>query len=243
MNEQSAKMFQSIHQQQETVTMALDLYVFNMCPHCQRVRVALNALGLPCQLHPLDPANKPPAFSSLSPLGTVPVLRVDDQATLLDSLAINEYLNERGDGVLLPADMLARGVLRGWTGFASDIQGDMAKLLAAETEQALTSVVAAMAKKLRVLEGLIDQGILPAAPHPLTLLDAVMAPLFLRWRVIQDHLPIIDPGTMPHLHAWQSWLVTEPAVVQSVDGDFPALFLRFIDQRSGGALAARLDEE
>ncbi|MBF0161953.1 MAG: glutathione S-transferase family protein [Magnetococcales bacterium] len=233
-----------VKKQQETATaMALELYIFNLCPHCQRVRVALNALGLPHQLHRLDPANKPPGFSAISPLGSVPALRVDGQASLLDSLAINEYLNERGGGLLLPADPLARGVLRGWTGFASDIQSDMGKLLAAETEPALTSAAATMSKKWRVLEGIIDQGILPAAPHPLTLLDAVLAPLFLRCRVFHDHLPLVEAGSMPHLHAWQEWLSNEPAVVQAVDGDFPALFLRFIDQRSGGALAARIEGE
>ncbi|MEO5351076.1 MAG: glutathione S-transferase family protein [Magnetococcus sp. YQC-3] len=223
--------------------MALELYIFNMCPHCQRVRMVLNALDLPHQLHRLDPTSKPADFAAISPSGTVPALRVDGQVSLLDSLAINEYLNERGGGPLLPADPLARGVLRSWTNFASDIQGDMVKLLAAETEQALNSVVAAMTKKLNLLEGVIRQGILPAAPHSLTLLDAVLAPLFLRWRVIHEQLPLIDASSMPHLHAWQAWLSSEPAVVQSVDGDFPALFLRFIEQRSGGALAARMDGE
>lgn len=222
--------------------MVIDLYIFNMCPHCQRVRVALNALDLPHQLHRLNPTNKPPAFSEISPLGSVPVLRINGERSILDSLAINEFLNEQGGGSLLPTETIARGVIRGWTGFASDIQGEMVKLLAAETEQSLTSVVAVMTKKLRVLEDLIAQGILPAAPHPLTLLDAVMAPLFLRYHVIHDHLPIIDSGTMPHLHAWQSWLMTEPAVIQSVDGDFPSLFLHFIDQRSGGALAERIEK-
>ncbi|WP_193771146.1 glutathione S-transferase family protein [Candidatus Magnetaquicoccus inordinatus] len=223
--------------------MTLELYIFNMCPHCQRVRVLLNSLALPHQLHRLDPSNKPPNFTTISPLGTVPVLRVNDQASILDSLAINEYLNDYAGGSMLPADTLARGVVRGWTGFASDIQGDMVKLMAAETEQSLLSVAATMTKKLQVLEKLIAQAILPVAPHALTLLDAVMAPLFLRFNVMHNHLPLIDASTMPHMQAWQSWLIAEPAVVNSVDGDFSALFQRFIEQRSGGALAARMDGE
>lgn len=223
--------------------MNLELYVFNMCPYCQRVRVVLNHMGIPHQLHRLDPANKPEGFTRISPLGTVPALRVDDQATVLDAVVVNDYLNQIGGGGMLPGDPLASAVLRGWIAVFTELQGDMMKVIGAASEQALDAVVTPIHRKLVLLEQLLAQGILPAAPHPLNLLDAVMAPLFQRWAVIHGQLPLIDPATLPRVHAWQAWLLGEPAVIASVDGDFPELFRRFIRQRGAdGVLAKRMGE-
>ena len=80
-----------------------------------RVRIALNLKGLQAdQVHVSlrGDAQQDPAFRTLNPQGFVPVLQVDD-ATLTQSLAIIEYLEEESPRPpLLPKSAMARARVR-----------------------------------------------------------------------------------------------------------------------------------
>ncbi|MDH3236478.1 MAG: glutathione S-transferase N-terminal domain-containing protein, partial [Alphaproteobacteria bacterium] len=71
----------------------LTLVSHHLCPYVQRAAIALAEKAVEFERIYIDLANKPDWFRALSPLGKVPVLKVDDRA-LFESAVILEYLEE-----------------------------------------------------------------------------------------------------------------------------------------------------
>jgi glutathione S-transferase len=95
----------------------MKLYYFPS-PNPQKVRFAMNELGLDCEMIQVDLTKgeqRQPAFLALNPFGRVPVL-VDGDLTLWDSHAILSYLGER-TGKLWPAPAAARATALKWLFF------------------------------------------------------------------------------------------------------------------------------
>ena len=88
----------------------LKLVSHNLCPYVQRAAIALDEKGVPFERINVDLANKPDWFRTLSPLGKVPLLKVDrregPEAVLFESAVILEYLEETLPGPLHPEDPL-----------------------------------------------------------------------------------------------------------------------------------------
>ena len=81
-------------------------------PFVRKCLVVAHELGLRERLE-LVPANAHPvtrdrALVAVNPLGQVPTLVPDEGAVLYDSRVISEYLNELGDGAIVPAEAAAR---------------------------------------------------------------------------------------------------------------------------------------
>jgi glutathione S-transferase len=80
------------------------------CPYCMRVRAALAEKGVPYRGREVDLASKPPELFRVNGKGGVPVL-VDGEATVVESLAILEYLDARWpEPPLFPASAGRDGV-------------------------------------------------------------------------------------------------------------------------------------
>src|SRR5258708_40372906 len=71
----------------------LTLVSHHLCPYVQRVAIALAERGIAAERVYIDLADKPAWFRALSPLGKVPLLKVDD-AVLFESAVICEYLED-----------------------------------------------------------------------------------------------------------------------------------------------------
>lgn len=72
----------------------MEIWHARPCPYSMRVRVALAEKGVPYQAREVDLVRKPPELLQVNPKGGVPVL-VDRGVTLVESLAILEYLDAR----------------------------------------------------------------------------------------------------------------------------------------------------
>ncbi|MFV2059941.1 MAG: glutathione S-transferase N-terminal domain-containing protein, partial [Gammaproteobacteria bacterium] len=64
------------------------LYSFRRCPYAMRARMALVYSNVKVELREVDLKNKPDAFSAISPKATVPVLFINDDTILDESLDI-----------------------------------------------------------------------------------------------------------------------------------------------------------
>lgn len=85
----------------------LELISFKTCPFVQRVAIILLEKNIPFKTTYIDLHNKPDWFLKISPMGKVPVLRVNEY-TLFESAVINEYLNETYPPVMHPDDPIQK---------------------------------------------------------------------------------------------------------------------------------------
>ena len=86
--------------------------------NCHKVRLALDALGLPYRWHEVDilaGETRTPQFLAMNPNGKVPVLQIDDHTFLPESNAIVCYLADGSQ--LWPGDRLARAQALAWMFF------------------------------------------------------------------------------------------------------------------------------
>ncbi|MCC6071690.1 maleylacetoacetate isomerase [Massilia sp. GCM10020059] len=96
----------------------MKLYTYFRSSAAYRVRIALNLKGLPYEAAPVHLLRSggeqlQPAYRAVNPAAMIPSLALDNGATLTQSMAIIEYLDEAHPAVpLLPADPLGRARVR-----------------------------------------------------------------------------------------------------------------------------------
>lgn len=67
------------------------LYSFRRCPYAMRARMALYTAQIPHEHREVDLKNKPQEMLTISPKGTVPVLKIPDGSILEESLDIMKW--------------------------------------------------------------------------------------------------------------------------------------------------------
>ncbi|HEY6598129.1 MAG TPA: glutathione S-transferase family protein [Pseudomonadales bacterium] len=101
--------------------MKLYWHPFSIMPW--RIRIALHEKGIPYESIQVDvygSRHRTPDFLAMNPFGQIPVLE-HDGVTISESIAILEYLEERYPRpALLPADVVARAMVRQWMCWSTD---------------------------------------------------------------------------------------------------------------------------
>ena len=111
--------------------MSLELIYFKACPFAQRTLIVLGQLGMEFTGTLINPMQKPDWMLEISPLGQIPLLRVDGETTLFDNSLICEYLNDSASGGLLDSDHLRRASQRMLIEFIGECQMGFGGLIAA----------------------------------------------------------------------------------------------------------------
>jgi glutathione S-transferase len=217
----------------------LTLISHDLCPYVQRAVIALSEKAVPFDRVYVDLANKPDWFLAISPLGKVPLLRVDD-GVIFESVVILEYLEETQPNPLHPADPLARAQHRAMIEFGSAILSDIWGLEIAATPDAAMAKIAALSQKFARLEQGLGLG--PwFAGETFGLVDATFGPVF-RYFDLFDR--ILDHGILartPKVTAWRAALAARPSIRTAVVADYPQRLERFVAQQDG-YLAALLQQ-
>jgi glutathione S-transferase len=217
----------------------LTLISHDLCPYVQRAVIALTEKAVPFDRVYVDLANKPDWFLAISPLGKVPLLRVDD-AVIFESAVILEYLEETQPNPLHPADPLARAQHRAVIEFGSAILSDIWGLEIAATPDAAMAKIAALSRKFARLEQKLGRG--PwFAGETFGLVDAAFGPVF-RYFDLFDR--ILDHGIFartPGVTAWRAALAARPSIRTAVVADYPQRLERFVAKQDG-YLAALLQK-
>jgi glutathione S-transferase len=212
------------------MTAPLKLISHKLCPYVQRAVIALSEKGVTFERIDIDLANKPAWFLAISPLGKTPVLQVGD-VPIFESAVILEYLEETEPKPLHPADPLSRAEHRGWIEFGSAVLSDIAGFYAAPDETTFKAKTSQLEQRFARLEARVA-----AAPwfdgESFSLVDAVFAPVFRYFDVLDE---IADFGILagkPKLAQWRKVLAARPSVRSAASADYPALLCDFIDQRN-----------
>ena len=222
----------------ETVTAqpGLTLISFPTCPFVQRAVIALHERGTPFETVYIDLADKPGWFLALSPLGKVPVLKVErpgeDPAILFESSVILAYLDESLPGQKLFADdALARARQRAWVEYAAAVLGDSWKLSTATDAATFEAARDALRTRLLPLEAEITGPYFGGTEF--SAVDVVFAPAFRQLDVMETLRPLGLLDGLPKLAAWRGQLAARPSVQAAVPPDYPARLLA--QMRKNGA--------
>jgi glutathione S-transferase len=96
----------------------IQLYSAILCPFAHRVRLTLQAKGIPFESIEIDLHNRPANLLGISPDGKVPVLKHGNNR-VWESAIVNEYLEETfPNPPLLPTEPIQRSRARIWINFA-----------------------------------------------------------------------------------------------------------------------------
>ncbi len=214
--------------------MQLELISFKLCPFVQRSVITLRHKEVPFDTTFIQLDDPPEWFGELSPLGKVPVLKVDD-AVLFESAVINEFLDESCGDRMLASDPLERAQQRAWIELGSAAIFAMFGSITAPEEPGSTAKRDELAKLFGHLERQLAKA--PPAPSPfftgarLSLVDAAFAPLFQRLFALPE--PILDWNTVPTVKRWAERLVEEPVVRASLPDGFDELFPMMLRKQNG----------
>jgi glutathione S-transferase len=214
--------------------MKLHLISFKTCPFVQRAVITLKHKKIDYDITYIDLAEPPDWFLELSPLGKVPVLKVDDEV-LFESAVINEYLDEITGGELQPGEPLARARNRAWIEFASNMLGNLYMMKMSKDEASYHKYRDRLINQLQRVENRLGEG-----PwfngEEFSLADTSFAPLFRQNSVAQNRLSVIDPETMPRVNAWAERLLALPEISGSVVDDFEDLYLAAMQKNGSYSL-------
>lgn len=220
----------------------LTLVSHHLCPYVQRAAIALDEKGVPFERVYVDLANKPDWFRRLSPLGKVPLLRVEDGAdagvTLFESAVILEYLEDTQPVPLHPDDPLQRARHRSWIEFGSACLNAIWRFYVAKSDADLAREARVLGEMFGRVERELDAGPWFAGTR-FSLVDAVYGPIF---RYFDTFDAIADFGILadkPRTLAWRKRLARRPSVRRAVAADYPERLEAVLIGR-GSALSARI---
>ena len=208
--------------------MKFELISFKTCPYVQRAVITLNHKNLEHSVTYIDLADPPAWFHEVSPLGKVPVLKVDGEI-LFESAVINEFINDISGGDLLPQDPIERARSRAWIEFASNMLGNSYMMKVATDREGYERYRDALFAQLQRVEGEFGAG-----PwfngDDFSLVDTTFAPLFMHDALAEGKLSLVEPATLPKLSAWATRLLKLPEVRNSVVEDFESLYLSALER-------------
>jgi glutathione S-transferase len=211
--------------------MRLELISSPLCPYVQRSVIVLLHKGIDHQITHVDLDNRPEWLRLISPLGKVPLLRVDGSHIIFESSVITEFLDETTEPRLHPSDPMARAHNRSWIEYGSSLLMDFFVLTTASDEPSFSLAESHFFDKLDRLENILRPDPFFNGPR-FSLVDAAYAPLFVRLELVQGLRPFSRWDSTPKLNAWSQALLGEPAVRGSVLVDFRERFMAGLRKRN-----------
>lgn len=220
----------------------LTLFSSPTCPYVQRAVIALKEKHLAFEVVYIDLKDKPDWFLAISPLGKVPLLRVERDneppAIIFESAVILEYLEETAPGEKLhPADPLHRAQHRGWIEFASSVLGDLHRFSSATNSNALEEAHAVLVAKFRRLEAALTEGPFFAGAH-FSLVDAAFGPVFRQIDALESVTSTGLLDGLPRLEHWRRALAARASVRTAVPENYAELYLGRLRQLNAEVLKA-----
>ncbi|MDE0154553.1 MAG: glutathione S-transferase family protein [Gammaproteobacteria bacterium] len=212
--------------------MDIELISFDLCPFVQRSVITLLEKNIPFKRTNIDLANKPDWFLQISPLGKVPVLRINGNI-LFESAVINEYLDEITPPSMHPGDPLEKAANRAWIEFGSELSNLSFRMLITQDNKVLDDSLQALRDKFGFLDRNLD-----AAPFfngaDFSLIDAAYAPVFIRIEyLLKQVIDDIIPPDCGRVLAWSDAILERPSVQGSIIDRFTELATERFKKRGG----------
>ncbi len=210
----------------------LELVSFDICPFVQRSVITLKRKHINHQVTYIDLQNKPEWFNQLSPLGKVPLLKIDDEM-LFESSVINEYLDEMSGGDLMPESPLEKAKVRAWSEFSSQLIMDSYVLSVTKSQDEFDLRSQSLRTKLEHLEVSLAKDGSYFFGKNFTLADTCIAPFFTRIDILKNHFDIHFLDNLKKVQRLGKNLIELDEVKNSVKEDFEERFISYIQEAKG----------
>jgi glutathione S-transferase len=210
------------------------LVSFKTCPWVQRSAIVLREKNTPFELRHIEPDNRPDWFLAISPHKKVPVLRIDDNVSLFESNAINEYLDETIAPRLHPADPIERAINRAWTDYVPTFASAVTATAYADTEEDYNKAAAGIPVPFERLEKALEkQGGGPFFNgDKYSLVDAAYAPFLQRYFFLDRVRRLGHIENYPRLKAWGEALMNRPSTHSFPPAEFEAMYREGLRRRN-----------
>jgi glutathione S-transferase len=209
--------------------MTLVLFSHHGCPYVQRVAIVLAEKNIPHTRRDVEFKAKPAEFLAASPLGQVPAMLING-ATLFDSIAICEYLEDRFEPRLHPRSAEERGRHRAWMAFGSTLLQSVGGFFKAQDVRDMEIRRKDILWMLARLE-LELRGAPYFSGSSFSLVDAVFAPVFRYFEAFSEMERFDFLRGSARVAAWQKELMDRPSVAQAVGTDFHARLVEYLSTR------------
>ena len=216
----------------------------HLCPYVQRAAIAMTEKAAPFQRIDINLSAKPDWFKAISPLGKVPVLRVEEDSRehyLFESTAILEYLDEVQFPRLHPVDAITRADNRAWMEFGSRILDAIARFYTASDGAGFRLECGKLTELFAQVERRLGSGPFFNGSR-FSLVDTVFGPIFRYFDVFDT---IGDFGILrdkPAVGRWRQHLAQRGSVRLAVSSDYEQRLREFLILR-GSYLSALLEDE
>jgi glutathione S-transferase len=211
-------------------TPRLELISHHLCPYVQRAIITLLEKDISHERSYIDLANKPDWFRAISPLGKVPLLRVDVEV-LFESAVICEYLDEITPGSLHPSDTLQKAKHRSWIEFGSSILNSIAGFYNAPDQEGLEAKCDELTSKFLWIEPYLSDDCYFAGER-FSLVDAVYGPIFRYFDVFDTIGEFGVFADTPKINRWRRLLQTRASIQNAVTEDYERRLIIFLKQRN-----------
>lgn len=206
-----------------------ELISFKLCPFVQRSVITLNEKNVDFDVTYIDLENKPDWFLKISPLGKVPVLKVDDHV-LFESSVINEYLDEVSPPSIHPKEPLKKAFNRAWIEFCSNLTGLAYFISVAQDEEEFNKRKNDIIKNYTILEDILKHGKFFNGDE-FSLIDSSFAPFFMRMYYIDKLRDTKTIDNFPKIKNWSKNLLERDSVKNSVVEDFEDLYNEYLKNK------------
>ena len=201
-----------------------------LCPYVQRSVIVLKEKGIAYERINIDLGNLPEWFTAISPSQKVPVLRINDDKVLFESMVICEYLNEITPNSLHSRDPLVKAAHRSWIEFGSGILDNIGGLYFAKDEKAFEIKRDELQNKFLQVERELT-----TAPYfsgkKFHMIDAVYGPIFRYFDVFETFVDLKIFDNLSKMQAWRSNLQQRESVQNAVTPEYPQLLMKFLRER------------
>lgn len=218
----------------------LELISFKLCPFVQRAVITLLHKKVDFKITYIDLQDPPQWFKEISPLGKVPVVKVDDSEVLFESSVIQEYVDEITPPSLHPTDPLVKAKNRAWMAFGGELMGmqGLHGIVHEKDQAACETMISNLQDLLKRLDG-VHSGQDYFNGSTFNLIDAAFAPMLMRLNLLKQHCDLDVLAGLPKLQHWQQVLMARPCVKDSVIPELPEMYRGMIAHYEG-YMASRL---
>ncbi|MES9853325.1 MAG: glutathione S-transferase family protein [Candidatus Thiodiazotropha sp. L084R] len=216
------------------MSLKIKLVSFVLCPFVQRSVILLREKQIDFDLEYISLDEPPEWFLRLSPTGKVPLMLVND-AVLFESSVILDFLDESFSPRLHPDDILKRAQHKSWIEYGSTLLMGMHAMAVATDHKTFIEKKESFEKEIERLDEPLKAGLFGEA-EVFTLVDAAIAPLFMRLDYHQQFNQEGEVQMPAAVSQWAQRLLKRPSVQASVVDDFSVRYKDFLLEKKSWLL-------